>query len=65
MRSILKLRKYELGEDGVWRKDGSEHEIPDDRIEEEHFKVLIETMSAEALRAKASFMHTRLGRSRP
>ena len=44
MRTILEKAHYEL-EDGVWRKD--DHEIPDDRVEEKHFKVLIETMGRE------------------
>jgi hypothetical protein len=52
MRAILSKCGYELGDDSVWRKDGTQ-DIPDARVEEEHFKVLIETMGSEIHRETA------------
>lgn len=51
MRGILRLAKYELN-DGVWEKEGRDP-IPDSRVEEHHFKTLIETMHIETMSSKA------------
>lgn len=56
------MRGYEKGEDEVWRKEGSEHEIPDDRIEEDHFRVLVETMVGETYRARVGRLLQKTGR---
>ena len=53
MRNILRYTGYTLEEDGVWRKDG-EMEFPDSRVEEDHFRVLIETLSSEMFGKKAA-----------
>ena len=52
MRSILKLAGYTL-DDGVWRKEGAP-EFPDDRIEDDHFIVLIEALSNELFGERAT-----------
>jgi hypothetical protein len=58
MRTILRLYGYTL-EDGEWTK--GDHVVPDDRIEEEHFKVLIETMEKKLFNPKAKAFAKRLG----
>lgn len=62
MRNILRLAKYELEEDGVWRKNGGP-EFPDDRVEEHHFKVLIETLQSEVFKGKADNFMNRINRA--
>lgn len=57
MRGILKLVGYVL-DGGEWTK--GDHVIPDSRIEEDHFRVLIETMEAGFLRKKAQLFMRRL-----
>ena len=42
-----------------WRKDGHEP-IPDERVEEDHFRVLIETLWHEAMVARAQVFKRRL-----
>ncbi len=57
MRGILKLAGYKL-DDGVWTK--GVHTVPDDRVEEDHFRVFIESMSTELFGARASAFMRRL-----
>ena len=64
MRGILHARGYKRDENGVWRKEGSEHAIPDDRVEEEHFKVLIETMVSETMSWRVNRLMNRTRGSR-
>ena len=59
MRRILRLSGYSLGDDSVWTK--GDHQIPDERIEDEHFKVLIETMETKLYGVKAALFNKRLG----
>ena len=59
MRTILRMSGYSLGDDSVWTK--GDHEIPDERIEEDHFRVLIETMEQGLYGAKAALFARRLG----
>ena len=59
MRTILKMSGYTRGDDDVWTK--GDHQIPDERIEEEHFRVLIETMDNNLFGAKARAFSKRLG----
>lgn len=58
MRTILRMSGYTL-EDGEWTK--GDHQIPDERIEEDHFRVLIETMDHRLFGAKARAFTKRLG----
>ena len=58
MRKILERAGYEL-EAGVWVRDG--HEIPDDRVEEEHFKVLIETLERRLVADRLNRFFERVG----
>lgn len=61
MRRILKWAGYELDlRDEVWRKDG-EPEFPDSRVEEDHFRVLIEAMQTKAFKHRATNFVRRLG----
>lgn len=59
MRTILRLSRYEQGEDGIWRKD--DHEIPDAEIETDHFRVLIETMERRLFGQRVANFQKRLG----
>ena len=59
MRTILRMAGYSRGDDDVWTK--GDHEIPDEKIEEEHFKVLIETMEQTLWGAKRAAFSKRLG----
>ena len=62
MRGILKLAGYTLV-DGEWTKGG--HMISDDRIEEDHTKVLIETMEKGLFAARAKLFSQRLLGGKP
>jgi hypothetical protein len=53
LRGVLRLGGYTLGDDGVWRKEGH-NDIPDARVEEEHFRVLIESLSDRLFHARAA-----------
>jgi hypothetical protein len=54
MRNVLVQIGYRLDHDRmVWFKEGG-REFPDSRIEEDHFRVLIESMRDELFRAKAA-----------
>ena len=53
MRSILKLAGYKLDSDEVWRKEGAQ-DFPDARVEEDHFRVLIETLSEQLFHRRAT-----------
>lgn len=63
MRLILKQIGYQL-EDGVWRRSPDDPEFPDTRVEEEHLRVLIETMGREIWHGRAQRMLRRLEVSR-
>ncbi len=62
MRGILKLAGYTLA-DGEWTK--GDHVVPDDRVEEDHFKVLIETMEKGLFATKAQLFTKRLLGGKP
>jgi len=57
MRGILRTAGYTLV-NGEWIK--GDHTVPDDRVEEDHFRVLIETMGAGLHRARAQLFTRRL-----
>lgn len=54
MREILRMNGHVLEEDGVWRRPDDPFEVPDERIEEEHFKVLIETINSRLFGQRAA-----------
>lgn len=58
MRKILRQMEYTLVAN-EWVK--GDHMIPDARIEEDHFRVLIETMEKGLLRKRAQLFTRRLG----
>lgn len=60
MRTILRRSGYQLGDDEVWRK--GDHEIPDAKVEDEHFRVLIETLEVQLLRPRVKAFMERLNR---
>lgn len=62
MRGILKLAGYDLYE-GIWTK--GVHTVPDDRIEEEHFRIFIETMGKELFATRAQRFTQRLLGGKP
>lgn len=57
MRNILRQTGYTLTE-GVWTK--GVHTVPDDRLEEDHFRVFIETMEKSVFAEKARLFTRRL-----
>lgn len=57
MRNILRKTGYTLTE-GVWIK--GVHTVPDDRIEEDHFRVFIEAMEKSVFAEKARLFTRRL-----
>lgn len=57
LRTVLRLAGYTLA-DGEWTK--GDKVFPDVRIEEDHFKVLIETMSEGLFSKKAQLFTKRL-----
>ncbi|MHC4702675.1 MAG: hypothetical protein ACYTFQ_19100 [Planctomycetota bacterium] len=52
MRGILHMAGYSL-DDGVWTKEGYDSYL-DARIEEDHFRVLIESMWSELTHSRAA-----------
>ena len=60
MRSVLKLNGYSLDADSVWRREGHP-DYPDARVEEEHFRVLIEAMSDAAFGLRAANFVRKIG----
>jgi hypothetical protein len=62
MRWILGQQGYELDPtDEVWRKEGAP-EFPDSRIEEDHFRVLIEAMLTRVFSKRAADFARRVSR---
>ena len=62
MRSVLVTLGYRLDHArGVWTKDGAAQEFPDSRVEEDHFRVLIESMSDQLLGARAANFMRKVG----
>jgi hypothetical protein len=61
MRTVLRLAGYTLDPDAVWRKKGAAQDFPDARVEEDHFRVLIETLSDQLLGARANRFLRKLG----
>ncbi len=59
MRDILDHFGYTLA-DGLWTKEGRKT-FPDARIEEDHFRVLIESMADEAMRSRAANWLRKIG----
>lgn len=57
MRNILRQTGYTLADD-EWSK--GDHVIPNSRIEEDHFRVLIETMEKSVFAEKARLFTRRL-----
>jgi hypothetical protein len=54
MRWILHKAGYDRRRgDNVWRRGPDDPEFPDDEVEEEHFRVLIEAMAHEVWRKRA------------
>ena len=65
MRRVLVEFGYTLDPDQVWRRAGDSQEFPDSRIEEDHFRVLIETLSAKLSGVRTANFLRKIGRSRP
>lgn len=61
MRKILANFGYKL-EDGVWRHPDLEQTFPDARIEDDHFRVLIETMEQKLQNTRAANFMRKLRR---
>lgn len=63
MRRILHTLGYRQ-RDRVWRRGPEDPEFPDERVEEEHFRVLLESMHGEYMRARLSMFQRKIGGSR-
>lgn len=63
MRRLLVVLGYKL-DDETWGRNPEDPTFPDARIEEEHFRYLIETMAAEAKIARAKLFERMIGGSR-
>lgn len=63
MRWVLRQAGYHFDPaDSVWKKEGALQEFPDSRIEEDHFRVLIETLADEMAGNRAANFLRKLGR---
>lgn len=58
MRLILKKLGYEK-RDGVWSRGPEDPQFPDERVEEKHLRVLIETMSNQMWNQRAALFSSR------
>lgn len=63
MRRILHTVGYRVVA-GEWRRGENDPVFPDSRVEEDHFRVLIEAMHREVVGAKVARFMRKIGESR-